>query len=221
MSNSFAITVPDSILSPVSSMTNADLPSDAQWKAAARETGNSGRFLMNQTIRDDGYALIQFVLDADPGIAKWCADIKRDHTDAIPIISIVAGTNQIDVHCNALIGNVGRENMTTESAMDVLRALGKSNPSVSKEKVDGMTPEVVSVYGIFGTLSYCGLIGKESGSLLKVMKSDYKNALAVAFGHTSVIVSLCLETNGGEDVSLLGLADYVLSEGRFHHVVVQ
>lgn len=91
MSNRFTFTVPDSILSPVSSMTNTDLPSDDQWKAAARETGNTGRFLMDKTIRDDGYALIQFVLDADPGIAKWCAAVKQDHPDDIPVVSITVG----------------------------------------------------------------------------------------------------------------------------------
>ena len=42
------------------------------------------------------------------------------------------------------------------------------------------------------------------------MKPKYKNPLAVAFGNASVIVSLCLVTEDGEDVSLLGLADYTL-----------
>ena len=214
MINSKNFPTVDPYLHSVATMTNNELPTDRSFQDGCIATALSGRLLVDQTMPEKGYDLIDAYLQADPGILDWAKQVGTDNPTAKRIISLVATREGMMCRGHGLIGGI----ISDIDSIDILESLGTDAPGTPKAKEEAMSPLGVCIYGIFGTLAYVDLYTQKS-NFIRTIASDTRNALMTALRDTDIVVALSKSAvtipSTEPDIRFLGLTDYTIENNKF------
>lgn len=204
-----------SYVEAILNMKNEDLPSDRRWKEGVEATRNTGLLLIDQTLKEDGYALIQKYMDSDAGINQWATETNPDTVTGCLLIALTATPQGLRCCTHHITGTI----VADDDAIKVLTRLGTNAPGVDAVREQAMSPAAIGVYGIIGTSSYVDVFC-ENNSFFSNVNPEICDALVTSFRNATIVVSLSTVFDE-MDVRLLGLTNYALKDNKLVRVIPQ